>query len=464
MQIIKTALLSSALLLLGCDSRPTLPTSSTFTLEHHTGVWQSQGYGYIMKIDVEGMQLFDRNQAGCIQKNISSADIAENMAVFKNIDENHISVSATPNSTQYHFERLTNSQAELIKTCLTSINTNPVENFNYFSQTMAEHYAFFDTYQQNWPKIVKKYQDKINNSSPNSQLFNVLSSMLKDLDDAHLFLAAEVDGNSKLYQPSKSRTLRPALDRAFAKQNDFEDPKAFRLNWYENYKSQVREAVLEGNANEIGKFIIWGMIDNIGYINLQRMQDFSESASIQDDMAAIEQAMDTMMNTLSKSDAIVLDITANGGGHDEVGLVLARYFNQKKRLAYSKIAFGGDHSQQYYLDVAQNIAYTKPVYLVTSDHTVSAAETFTMAMKSLPQVIHVGDTTRGSHSDILDKMLLNGWHLGLSNEIYKDSTGKVSEGKGLVPERMLPIFAGDDIFNSHSIAIQTLLKEVKSKL
>lgn len=464
MQIIKTALFSSVLLLSGCDSRPSFPTSSTFALEHHSGVWQSQGYGYIMQIDVEGMQLFDINQAGCIKKNMSSADIAENMAIFNNIDENHISVSATPNSTQYHFERLTNNATELIKNCITSINTNPVENFNYFSQTMAEHYAFFDTYQQDWPKLIKTYQNQINNSTTNTQLFNVLSSMLKDLDDAHVFLAAEVDGNSKLYRPSESRILRPALERAFAKQSEFEEPKAFRLNWYEHYKSQVRDSILKGNANNIGQFIIWGMVDNIGYINLQRMQNFSESASIQDDITAIEQAMDTMMSTLTKSDAIIFDITANGGGHDEVGLVLARYFNQKKRLAYSKIAFGVNKSQEYYLDAAQGKAYTKPVYLVTSDHTVSAAETFTMAMKSLPHIIHVGNTTRGSHSDILDKMLLNGWHLGLSNEVYKDSSGKVSEGIGLIPERMLPIFAGDDIFNSHSIAIQTLIKDVKSKL
>ena len=466
MQILKTAVLTGIIALAGCDNRPSFPTSSTFSLSQHTGVWQSQGYGYLMKIDKSGMQLFDTTQQGCVQKAMNSADIASHMAEFNTITKGHISVSATPNSTRYHFNRLADGEAKkMLSSCFASPNHNPVENFAYFSQTMREHYAFFDTYQQNWSTIVKQHAPKIHNDMSEAELFAVFSNMIKDLDDAHLFLTASINDTTKQFRPNQSRVLRPALTRAYKAQNKIEDPRAFRLHWYEQYKEQVRTTVLNDNANDIGKFIIWGVVNNIGYINLQRMQNFSDSGSIQDDVAAITAAMDTIMASLAFSDAIIFDISANGGGHDEVGLAIAQYFSNEQRLAYSKSAFSGPKKPQaYYVKQANNNAYQKPVYLVTSDHTVSAAETFTMAMKSMPNVIHVGDTTRGSHSDILDKTLPNGWHLGLSNEIYQDSEGKVSEGIGLKPSHSYPIFSGEDIFKSHSVAINTLLQDVKAKL
>lgn len=466
MQILKTAVLTGILALVGCENRPNFPLSPTFNLAQYSGVWQSQGYGYLMKIDSSGMQLFDTTQKGCVQKAMSSADIASYMAEFKTISAEYISISATPNSTRYYFNRLSKEQAKKsIAKCLTSPNNNPIENFTYFSQTMLEHYAFFDTYQQDWSQIIEQYKPKIHKTMSDAELFEAFSNMIKNLDDAHLSITANINDTKKRFQPNQSRILRPALMHAFKQQKSIKDERAFRLQWYEEYKNQVRTDILNGNANDIGKFIIWGAVNNIGYINLQRMQNFSKSGSIPDDLAAIKIAMDTIMATLAHSDAIIFDITANGGGHDEVGLAIAQYFNNEKCLAYSKKVFGGPTaSQAFYIDKAMNKAYLKPVYLVTSDHTVSAAETFTMAMKSMPNVVHVGDTTRGNHSDILDKTLPNGWHLGLSNEIYKDSEGKVSEGIGLIPTHSYPIFSGEDIFKSHSIAINALLKDVKAKL
>ena len=466
MQILKTLILSGVLALAGCDNRPNFPTSSTFNIAEHSGVWQSQGYGYLMKIDANGMQLFDTTRVGCVQKAMSSADIASHMAVFHTITDEHIWVSETPNSTRYYFNRLPNKDAKsVIDKCLTSPNHNPTDNFIYFTQTMSEHYAFFETYQQDWPKIVEQYESKVNDDMSQTELFNLFSNMIKKLDDAHVFLSARINDTSKRFQPNESRILRPALSRAFKEQNEIKDERTFRLHWYEQYKHQVRTAILNESANDIGKFIIWGMTDNIGYINLQRMQNFSQSGSIQDDVLAIQQAMDTIMATLATSDAIIFDITANGGGHDEVGLAIAQYFNAKQRLAYSKTALGGPTvPQKFYVNKANEPPYIKPVYLVTSDHTVSAAETFTMAMRAIPNVIHVGDTTRGNYSDVLDKTLLNGWHLGLSNETYQESDGKISEGIGLKPAQSYPIFSNDNIFESHSIAINTLVRDVKAKL
>lgn len=464
MRILKTIVLSGFLMLTGCENRPSLPTSSTFDVARHAGVWRSQGYGYVMKVDADGMNLFDVNQKGCVTKAIDSADIASHMAIFSDINKDHIVVSPTNHSTQYHFDRLDGEKAKaVLANCMKASNKKVMDNFEYFSQTMAEHYAFFDVYEQDWAKIVSHSRGKITANMSEEALFTLFSDMLKDLDDAHLFLTGEVNGSAKRFSPNQSRILRPALDAAYDKQQSIDNPRAFRRHWYESYKTQVRSSILKDSANDIGQFIIWGTIDNVGYINLQRMQGFSDSGSIQDDVAAIRKAMDVIMASLEQTDAVIIDITANGGGHDEVGLAIARYFNSQRRVAYSKSAKGGPQpSQVFYLESAFGKAYTKPVYLVTSDHTVSAAETFTMAMRSIPHVTHVGDTTRGAHSDILDKTLPNGWNLGLSNEVYTDADGEISEGRGLVPEWKLPVFGGADVFTSHTQAIASLMTRVKT--
>ncbi|MCB1590330.1 MAG: hypothetical protein KDI56_15575, partial [Xanthomonadales bacterium] len=81
-----------------------------------------------------------------------------------------------------------------------------------------------------------------------------------------------------------------------------------------------------------------------------------------------------------------------------------------------------------------------PVYLLTSDITVSGGEILTLALRALPQVIHVGAATRGALSDILEKPLGEGWVLTLSNEVYRDTQGQLWEGRGIEPQRPLPVF------------------------
>lgn len=54
----------------------------------------------------------------------------------------------------------------------------------------------------------------------------------------------------------------------------------------------------------------------------------------------------------------------------------------------------------------------RPVFVLTSDVTVSAAGTLLLSLRALPNVTHLGATTRGALSDVLTKPLLNGWEVG----------------------------------------------------
>ncbi|MEQ9440881.1 MAG: S41 family peptidase [Cyclobacteriaceae bacterium] len=53
--------------------------------------------------------------------------------------------------------------------------------------------------------------------------------------------------------------------------------------------------------------------------------------------------------------------------------------------------------------------------LLTNRYTISAGETFTLAMHSFNQVTQMGDTTTGAFSDAVGRELPNGWMFSLGD-------------------------------------------------
>ncbi len=143
---------------------------------------------------------------------------------------------------------------------------------------------------------------------------------------------------------------------------------------------------------------------------------------------------------------------------------IAARFAAKRALGYSKYA--GDTRaatpQAVYIEPVEP-RYTGPVYLLTSNVTVSAAEIFTMAMRALPNVTHVGQTTRGALSDVLTKGLPNGWQVTLSNEIYLDNAGNAWEGRGVPPTIAIDVFdeKTGEAPRTHLQAVRSIIDRIR---
>jgi len=65
----------------------------------------------------------------------------------------------------------------------------------------------------------------------------------------------------------------------------------------------------------------------------------------------------------------------------------------------------------------RGLRYTDPIALLTNRRTFSAAESFVLAMRTLPQVTIVGDTTGGGSGNPLHRELPNGWGLSVSRNL-----------------------------------------------
>ena len=158
-----------------------------------------------------------------------------------------------------------------------------------------------------------------------------------------------------------------------------------------------------------------------------------EGNYIEREVAGVRKAMERAMADLKSADRIILDIRFNGGGQDAVSFEILRHFNnQKRKVALERLKgpAGFSPMQELWLETSKT-PFVKPVYLLISPQTGSAAETMALASQSLPHFRRIGSNTSGALSTTLEKELPNGWSFALSNEHFMDTSGVLYENKGI---------------------------------
>lgn len=112
--------------------------------------------------------------------------------------------------------------------------------------------------------------------------------------------------------------------------------------------------------------------DSIGYIGIESMMD-----NVVEDF---KQAY----NQICKLPYLIIDVRGNGGGNSNNGRLIAEYLlkNPQEHCVGGKIT-------------PQSNAYNGKLFLLTSNHTFSAAESFTIDLKESGYVTLVGEKTAG---------------------------------------------------------------------
>jgi Peptidase family S41 len=130
---------------------------------------------------------------------------------------------------------------------------------------------------------------------------------------------------------------------------------------------------------------------NIGYLKLDVFADptFCSSTAV------------SAMRSLDGADAIIFDLRDNRGGSSGMVNLLASYLFDHPEYMYDPRATPALQSFTQSPVPGSNLAH-KPVYILTSTTTVSAAEQFCYDLKMLRRATLVGETTHGSaHAGVL---------------------------------------------------------------
>jgi hypothetical protein len=129
---------------------------------------------------------------------------------------------------------------------------------------------------------------------------------------------------------------------------------------------------------------------NIGYLRFNAFPDTEFCQS----MAT------AAMAKLNQSDALIIDLRNNRGGYPNMIMLLSSYLFDHPQYMYSPRENTGPQSWTQ-SPVVDNKLADKPLYLLTSNITISAAEDFSYNIKMLKRATLIGETTHGStHSGV----------------------------------------------------------------
>jgi carboxyl-terminal processing protease len=203
----------------------------------------------------------------------------------------------------------------------------------------------------------------------------------------------------------------------------------------------------------------------VGYLQIFQMggfttrNDFGSDAWAKAEMGEFNRIMDEAFAVFEGLDAVVLDLSNNRGGWDRVAKALPGRFSEEAYTGFTTQTRGSGLAPfPHEIAPADGSRFTGPVYLLTSDVTVSGGELATLALRQNPRVTQVGRKTRGAFSTPLSKRLPNGWLLELSNEVFAAPDGTVFEETGIAPEIEMDVYPADDPVRGHWRAVEELVR------
>ncbi|MBQ7512142.1 MAG: S41 family peptidase [Prevotella sp.] len=275
----------------------------------------------------------------------------------------------------------------------------PTGNFEALWQTIDEHYCFFDYKQQqyglDWQAVYNKYKVRVSDKMMTSQLFEVCCDMLAELRDGHVNLSSAADyGHYWTFQEAY--------------------PKNFSDTLYRHYM---------GTDYKIGSSLYYRVLDdNIGYVRCSSFEN-----------AIGEGNLDEILSYFILCRGLIIDIRNNGGGELTTAERLAsRFVHEKTLVGYMRHKTGRGHGdfsamEPRYLEPSSNVRWYKKVCVLTNRSVYSAANSFAVMMRALPNVTLVGDRTGGGSGMPMSSSLPNGWNVRYSACPMYDSNGQHTE-------------------------------------
>lgn len=262
-------------------------------------------------------------------------------------------------------------------------SNTPQGNFEALWKLIDEKYCFLDYKKVDWDAVHDKYQPLITANMPSDGLFEVLDSMLAELQDGHV----------NLYSSSNS---------------------ARYWDWYLNHPRNFNEGIIErkylGKNYRIAGGLKYKILDdNVGYVYYESFSNGVGNGNL-----------DEVLSYLAPCNGLIFDVRNNGGGNLTFSTrIAARFTNEKVLTGYIMHKTGKGHNdfsepEPIYLEPSNSIRWQKKVMLLTNRHSYSATNDFVNTMSIFENVTLVGDQTGGGSGLPFSSELPNGWGVRFS--------------------------------------------------
>jgi C-terminal processing protease CtpA/Prc len=187
---------------------------------------------------------------------------------------------------------------------------------------------------------------------------------------------------------------------------------------------------------------------NVGYIELRGFSGSQEAG----------RAVAAAMNLLADTDALIFDLRRNGGGSPvTIGFISSYLFDTRVHLNDFYVRETGRRQSFHTSETVEGRRYgqTKPVYILTSNRTFSAAEEFTYNLKHLKRAVIVGETTGGGAHPGGVRRITDQFGIWLpTGRAINPVTGTNWEGVGIAPD--IAVDPADALRAAHLAALKKI--------
>ena len=455
--------------------RPVLDAATAKPAVTLHGVWREVGYGRILRVHADGVDVYHETNLLCYRDEVEiDGPPASRLSLYDlSHDRARLTLYAhdlgSRTRTLQHgrrFDRIARLPAACVATLKTPDTERPEFIFDLLWQTFADHYAFFDRRNVDWNRARQTFRPRVRSDMSASQLFELFSEMLGPLNDGHVNLYLGQERRVTLGTNSLLASLRREFDRR-APEQDF---GAFVAAWVASQKRDATALVGGDMRKAANDTIWWGHIDeSIGYVNIYNLTGFTRGATFSnrpEQLRVVDEAFDEILTAFSAKDAILLDLTHNQGGFDAASALIAGRFADRPRHALTVQPFRAPASEGERVTVipSERVRFTKPVFVLTSEVTVSAGEGLVVMLKAFPHVTHMGQRTRGYLSGILNKPLPASFAVSVTSQIITSPSGEVYEASGIAPEVPIAVFPSQDVLGGYPLALNKAVTLIRAEL
>ena len=305
-----------------------------------------------------------------------------------------------------------------------STTNEPLENIDALCKLFEENYASFKEKNIDWQSICQKSRKRVSSNTSDDELFEIMTEMLKPLNDGHVTLKAkEINASFSASRESRIMTELKTIPKA-------ERKELFKKSIDKTLEQNGFEPITEIGPKFRGeKLFGYTRNQTIGYLRFYR----SFSKLLVMNGPSLNNQLDKIFNDFNGLDAVIVDIRFNIGGDDEFSKKVAgRFLNKPIVGFYKQTRKNGEFGKLNTIMLKPNgkEAFTDKVVLLTNDKTVSAADVLALMMSQLSNVTIMGEPSNGSYSDLYQKKLPNGWMVSLSNQRYLSADKVNYEGLG----------------------------------
>lgn len=433
------------LLLLASSTACNQEKSQNQSLE---GVWKSIGYGRILHIQGDSYTLYDETSLSCLPIHENYLSVFGDRLFSKND-----TLFLKKGTGLYHFIKI----AKLPMICTDTISEitkkDPEYNFEVFTETLEEHFAYFERNGVHWDSLYQESKSKIHSNTTDAELYLIMEDLITALQDNHGYIEAEEEV-ALAAEKLRQKTDPDSVSSNLREYGDFEVSQLAAAHFLKEELTRGTKLMQWGKTIDGGGYLtiktMWlyadlelsdSLIKADGYVNTyaDAFMQMNEGVYIEKERQGVASILDTVMKDLKNTNYLIIDVRFNGGGQDVVSMEILKRFNtERKKVALKKAVSTEAYTPLITINLASSKnAYLNPVYLLTSRQSGSATDFLALASLSIPHIKRIGTRTAGALSDALEKRLPNGWYFSVSNEIYTDLSGNCYESIGVPPNYTL---------------------------